>query len=269
MNLDKKYIDGQCTKPVTIDWRNPLTGLNEKRDVPCGNCWHCRLTKVNEWYTRMYLNSAYRKHTYFITLTYDSERMTEQELIETCACVHPINYKHEEQLSPLTLCKRHVQLFFKRLRKKYPDEQFQYYLVGEYGHKYGRPHYHMILWTDEVYSAENIEDIWHMGHVDFDCLDKEICDCTNKSFGYVCKYLMKDFDYKQIKTLKYHEKNFYSQNPKEYYFYQNQKQNCLEMDESQDFNLKLYFRKYGGFMCCSKKHAIGHLKFEYTLQYMK
>lgn len=42
------------------------------------------------------------------------------------------------------LCKRDVQLFFKRLRKRY-GEGIRYYACGEYGPKTKRPHYHCII----------------------------------------------------------------------------------------------------------------------------
>jgi hypothetical protein len=41
--------------------------------------------------------------------------------------------------------KRDLQLFFKRLRKAYPDVKLRYFACGKYGEQFARPHYHVIL----------------------------------------------------------------------------------------------------------------------------
>lgn len=262
MKLDKKYFDSKCTSPITIDWTNPLTNTTEKREVPCGKCWHCRLTKVNEWTTRMYLNSFFRNHTFYITCTYDTDKLTPQVIEDTCAMEHDVNKFGKMQMTPLCLCKRHVQLFLKRLRKKFPTSRIQYYAVGEYGHNYGRPHYHLIIWSDDMITQEDFNSTWQLGNVDYHVLDQQITDTNTKSFGYVCKYLFKDFDYSKLPTLHLHKYNYETitqREPLTFIQWYNTHQKKYEHVPTPDstFDIYLYFQKYGNFMLCSKGYAIG------------
>lgn len=264
MQLDNKLIERQCVNPTEVEVINPITLVKELRKVPCGTCYHCRMTKVNEWYTRMYLQTLYSNHCYFVTLTYDVEQMTQKELEETFACVHNFNSKHVEMLSPLTLCKRHHQLFFKHFRKICKTEysqpfQCQYYLVGEYGSTYGRPHYHMILWTNQPLDYVHINEdkhinhdsilwrAWHKGAVQ--CIDLkedfELGQNQKKVFRYVAKYVQKKQDYNNLVTYKLHFKN-----------YLNLKDNETNQDKVID-TFNDYWKKFGDYMCCSKQPAIG------------
>ena len=88
--------------------------------VPCRKCIGCRLDYSLQWSTRMLCESKTHKTSSFITLTYNDSHL-------------PLNK---------TLIKRHLQLFFKRLRKAYPNQNIRYYGVGEYGDEGQRPHYH-------------------------------------------------------------------------------------------------------------------------------
>lgn len=61
------------------------------------------------------------------------------------------------------LNKRHVQLFMKRLRKT-TTAKLRYYLVGEYGSRTGRPHYHLLLFNyDKANSV--IQKCWKKGMI--------------------------------------------------------------------------------------------------------
>jgi len=81
----------------------------------------------------------------------------------------------------MTLKKRDLQLFFKRLRKL-NKEKIKYYACGEYGGKTMRPHYHIILFNAD---QETIEKAWTLGHI-------HIGTCTIASVGYTLKYVSKD-----------------------------------------------------------------------------
>jgi hypothetical protein len=97
----------------------------------------------------------------------------------------------------LSLSKRDLQLFFKRLRKQlcFP---VRYYAAGEYGDKTFRPHYHVCLFgydfpdrvlfkrTDvgDLYISQSLIDIWGKGH----CL---IGGLSFESAAYVARYCVK------------------------------------------------------------------------------
>ena len=93
----------------------------------------------------------------------------------------------DKYLPDCGLVKRHLQLYFKRLRKVSP--RLRYFAVGEYGSKTQRAHYHAIIfnaeekairekWTlyDKVKNREYPIGIVHVGNV------------TQASCAYVTKY---------------------------------------------------------------------------------
>jgi hypothetical protein len=111
----------------------------------------------------------------FVTLTYDEEHLPLDQ-----------GLNHE-----------HFQKFMKRLRKyawRYHDgKKISYYMCGEYGDKFGRPHYHAIIFGLEMpdvkkygklYNSEILQNIWGMGYT-------SIGTVTLESAAYVARYIMK------------------------------------------------------------------------------
>lgn len=102
------------------------------------------------------------------------------------------------------LVKKHMQDFFKRLRRyiEYNTEdnpKIKYLMCGEYGGKTLRPHYHAIVFGidfadkrfhttgkrgDKLYTSKKLDQLWGMGH----CY---IGDVTYQSVGYVARYNLK------------------------------------------------------------------------------
>jgi hypothetical protein len=80
----------------------------------------------------------------------------------------------------MSLEKRDVQLFFKRLRKA-SSTKIKYYVAGEYGGKTKRPHYHAIIFNAAV---NDIEAAWMLGTVHYG-------DVSGASVGYTLKYMSK------------------------------------------------------------------------------
>lgn len=102
-----------------------------------------------------------------------------------------------------TLVKKDLQLFFKRLRttvnravmadkkqvKEYLQEldnpqKFKYYAAGEYGSKYGRPHYHVIIIGGLPNLPKQIVKAWEHGT----CHQAPL---NQKTIRYTLKYLTK------------------------------------------------------------------------------
>lgn len=118
----------RCLNPVRL-WFYDVT-------VPCGKCGPCRMSRATEWATRLVHELEYEHRGVFATLTYE---------------VPP---------QSLSVSKRELQLFLKRLRRFYtlpelsggisnpwcdPNRKIKYYACGEYGENHGLPHYHLIL----------------------------------------------------------------------------------------------------------------------------
>lgn len=98
--------------------------------VPCGKCLACLVNKRNEWAFRLEQEYKASHGACFVTLTY-----------------------HPKFCPDYGLDKKHVQKYMKRLRKVCSDK-LRYFLVGEYGTRTQRPHYHIILFN---YGERNIE----------------------------------------------------------------------------------------------------------------
>lgn len=91
------------------------------------------------------------------------------------------------------LCKRDVQLFFKRFRKFLKGDKIKYYCVGEYGDQWrpitpnGRPHYHAIIFyrgkRDWFDIQLLIKKLWSAGIA-------QVGHVTGAQ-GYVTKYVLK------------------------------------------------------------------------------
>lgn len=157
----------KCDTPF---WVLPKAAF-EKVPVPCGRCPPCKQRRVNSWVFR--LQQEYKRATaaHFVTITYNTDNV-------------PISKN-----GFMTLCKRDMQLYLKRLRKL-QTEQIKYYLVGEYGTKNKRPHYHVIFFN--VKNTQYFQDAWEKG-------DIHIGGVTSASMAYCMKYIDKPQSKKHVR----------------------------------------------------------------------
>lgn len=105
----------------------------------CGQCLPCLINKRRVWTLRLLLEFFQHDKASFVTLTYSEQFVP---LSPDCT---PI------------LCKRHVQLFLKRVRKKFSDRLIRFYCGAEYTPKNHLPHYHLILFGVE---PDELDDDW-------------------------------------------------------------------------------------------------------------
>lgn len=184
-----------CFRPM-LGWRgrhkNPDTGkypivFNKKYasqpddplELPCGGCLGCRMMKSRDWAIRCAHEAEMHQENAFLTLTFNEDQLQFRD-------------------NPLSICKRDLQLFMKRLRKKYSDKKIRFYACGEYGEKLLRPHYHVLLFghdfTDKYhfqtrrgnkyYRSAELEEIWPYGF-------STIGEVTYESAAYVARYIHK------------------------------------------------------------------------------
>lgn len=115
----------------------------------------------------------------FATLTYDDEHLPEGG----------------------TLVPKHTQDWLKRLRRQIEPTKIRYYLVGEYGEKTGRPHYHAIIFGLSYHGrdAEIMQTTWGKGGCYFGDVTK---DSTAYVTGYVTKKWTNKNDPKVLEFLK-------------------------------------------------------------------
>lgn len=147
-----------CVYPITL--QDPKSAAIYT--VPCGRCISCRVNKTEEWARRMIHELRSNDGVgIFLTLTYAPEYL-------------PVK----------GLCKRDLQLFFKKLRKKIYPQKIRYYACGEYGEDYGRPHYHAIIFGLSLSTWEKLSPTWTYGRI-------YVGTVTYDSCRYTAKYLQK------------------------------------------------------------------------------
>ena len=151
--------------------------------IPCGHCIGCRLKYSRTWADRCMLEASYHTDNVFLTLTYDDDHLPD-----------PL---HDSPIHPLE--KRQLQLFLKRLRKRFSDQKIRYFACGEYGGASMRPHYHLILFGLKLsdikllyknddqfryYTSDSIHDCWPYGYHIITSVNWDTC-------AYVARYIVK------------------------------------------------------------------------------
>lgn len=137
--------------------------------MPCGKCPQCLANYRAELISRLKVENFNSSFSLFVTLTYDDNNLF-------------FNNK-----GVASVCKRDVQLFFKRLRKKLGNKSFRYFLTSEYGDHTKRPHYHALLFFAIPRDAsiyDKITECWGKGFCDFG-------EVETGSITYCTKYCLK------------------------------------------------------------------------------
>lgn len=158
----------QCNSPIRLS-----EGDAKGTFVPCGKCIPCLQTRRNDWSTRLQLELEDASDAHFLTLTY-----------------HDDYIPYTEEGLP-SLDKEDIKLFFKRLR--YKCKGFKYFLVGEYGGKYYRPHYHFIIFNTGLSQDDclnTISQAWCLPYSFQPIGMVHIGTATVASIHYTTKYML-------------------------------------------------------------------------------
>lgn len=152
--------------------------------LPCGQCIGCRLQRSAVWALRCVHEAKMYERNCFITLTYNDSCLPDNGSLRV----------------------DDWQRFMKRLKERvrYSGDlsKIRFYMCGEYGEKFGRPHYHACLFNydfpdkkykrynalgDKIYTSELLDDVWKLS-------DPGVCEIGSvsmQSAGYVARYIMK------------------------------------------------------------------------------
>lgn len=150
-------------------------------ELSCGQCIGCRVDRVTDWTARIMHEAQLHAVNQFITLTYDDSNNSG------------------------SLWKRDLQLFWKRLRKKFG--KLRYFACGEYGEETWRPHYHAVIFglilpdlkpykktsAGQLYTSETLRKLWDLGQV-------VVGPVTAESARYVAGYINKKLTGPQAKV---------------------------------------------------------------------
>lgn len=110
----------------------------------CGHCLSCRISRRSIWTIRMLHELESYQNSVFVTLTYSDECLPARNGVGI-------------------LVKNDLQLFFKRLRKSL-SSKLKFFGCGEYGEKFGRPHFHAIIFG--CIESEDLHLAWKLGRMD-------------------------------------------------------------------------------------------------------
>lgn len=150
--------------------------ISRTLSLPCGQCVGCRLERSRQWAMRCLHEAKLHENNCFITLTYNDDHLPNDR----------------------SLHYRDFQLFMKKLRKKF-GSKIRFYMCGEYGEKFDRPHFHACIfgfdfsdrkyWKQtgsgsKLYRSEELEKLWKYGF-------SSIGDVNFESAAYVARYIMK------------------------------------------------------------------------------
>lgn len=215
-----------CCKPVEIYWNVKTHKHQFKYDnnctnkpiyVDCNKCESCQLKYIAQLGTRARHELLYHTKAMFITLTVNNSNLDK---------VFPNN----------SLDHKEFQKFMKRLRiwlqrKEYKDRleelpKVSYIMCGEYGEKFGRPHYHAVIFGYEFddlkqhhvkgnaiknsYRSPKLEKLWTYGFSQISKVNYEKCTYLAK---YVAKAKAKskeEYSYVDLSTgeIKYKKKEY-------------------------------------------------------------
>lgn len=173
----------RCLSPLVAWRRNDRVGVTLKFSegdsrfglkLPCGSCVACVLERSRQHAVRCFHEAQLHERSCFVTLTYDESHL-------------PYGG---------SLVKEHFQDFIRSLRKRV-GVALRYFACGEYGARWGRAHYHFILFGfdfsedryvcgrrdgGEVYRSPLLESVWFRGRC-------EVGSATFESAAYVARYV--------------------------------------------------------------------------------
>lgn len=213
-----------CTNPIqrTITYRGNFS--KKTIEVPCGKCAECRAKKQSEFAALSVLEAESAGSIGFITLTYDNASLpvvisilTPGDEVQQRAFSRGLKLGRSEVCKPFfngcfeedrtvleefvcaSLRREDVQKFIKRYRQDYFRRKgerldFRFSFFGEYGERFKRPHYHMLVYGLEKSECQRLCSLWCYGFSDLKFVEhfnSDGSDAFSKVSRYVSKYISK------------------------------------------------------------------------------
>lgn len=214
-----------CYKPLTAWQREDgevvfveRGRIQRQLTLACGQCIGCRLERSRQWAIRCIHEAKFHKHNCFVTLTYNTQNLPENGQLRKSDAVKFLKRLRQAAWRAATknplptseLVGREGILTSRstanrRSANDAPQEAvarrplIRYYLAGEYGEQFGRPHFHICLFGidfsdkhylsktgagSKLYRSPTLEKLWTLGH-------SSIGELTFESAAYTARYIMK------------------------------------------------------------------------------
>lgn len=208
-------------------------------EVPCGQCSGCRRRRSLEWAMRCMHEAQTHRYNTYLTLTYDEKnvpqdyslrhrdyvlfmkalrnRLTRETenyrngIIDAESTLLHASHDHvsDRSLEALTKLQRQQNCFDLNstnskisktiLPAKRSKRQISFYMCGEYGDQFGRPHYHSLIFGldfsdkiylkkskagEKIYTSPTLQKLWKHGY-------SSIGNVTFNSAAYISRYVLK------------------------------------------------------------------------------
>lgn len=205
-----------------------LRPIHGRIDLPCNDCIGCFRRTSLEWACRCVHEAQMHRYNAYITLTYDDEHLPENNSLQHRDYVLFMKAlrnqiaRHNQNLllspPPLRGARAGGKSKLKTILSNYLQEnindasgapqkavahllpsEIKFYMAGEYGELYGRPHYHSLLFGvdfadktylgktkagEKIYRSYTLEKLWPYGY-------SSIGAVTFNSAAYISRYIMK------------------------------------------------------------------------------
>lgn len=175
--------------------------------ITCGRCRGCRLKRSREWAMRCVHEMQMHRYNCYITLTLADEHLNDARSLDHSQFQRFIKRLRKAlskgvDIHPsllVTHTARRADIPQAGMGRVKPIVPLRYYMCGEYGETYGRPHYHAILFGvdfndkiyykmspsgDKLYRSAMLEKLWPDGY-------STIGTATFESAAYIARYVMK------------------------------------------------------------------------------
>lgn len=196
-----------CYKPISAYRREDGEIVFAERgkiqqylQIACGQCIGCRLERSRQWAMRCMHEAKMHRYNSFLTLTYNDNN------IPAGGTLHYYDFQRFMRRLRKALGRKGGKLrnglaFTAAPGSSYgaPPHTPRFYMCGEYGEQFHRPHFHVCLFgTDfndkkylaktktgsKLYRSETLERLWPLGF-------SSIGEITFESAAYVARYVMK------------------------------------------------------------------------------
>lgn len=184
-----KFLTKKGLRKAVFNQKDALCGGINSFFLPCSKCIGCRLNYSRNWAIRCMHEASLHESNSFITLTYSPENV-------------PKNGSLDVEV---------LKKFLKRLRKRLSVNgiKIRFFAAGEYGSKFGRPHYHLCIFGYDfpdkyffkmsngiaLYRSPLLEKCWKFGF-------SSVGTLTFDSASYVARYITKKA-YGELAILRY------------------------------------------------------------------
>ena len=153
-----------CTNPISIIQESPnkINRKTPKRKLfRCNQCINCKTYRASTWTQRLMDELTWYNDICIVVLSYDNKHITWG--------------KRTQEGRYGTLWHPDVQKYIKRVRKAINTEwkkgnlnsqekELKYFVAGEYGTEYGRPHYHVVFYglngNEDINKNKNDRSYW-------------------------------------------------------------------------------------------------------------